>query len=868
MNSYCSKCGAYENCTNPCIIGEGSLKAPILFIGEGIGYYEDKNNTPIYKKEQVNNVLSQIGPYYITNATKCMLTKTTKEKDEKGIVRERKVLRAPTGTEIDCCKAFTFKIINEMKPKVSVAMGSVVLKQLTGINMGMDVAHGKEFYHPYFDCYIIPTWDYDTLYKNDNLYKKQFNQDVKIALEKAKESPKRKPHKNLKTISTPVDIQEYLESLLTKEELVIDLETTGLDPKKDKITDIGLSTSPNEGVHIDWNNMLPHLDLLKKILESDIKVINHNIRFDAHFLFNIGITIKNMYFDTMLAYHTLTMSFEGSKTESLYKLKVMSYYMTTDGGHDSILDEFGGIAGFQNIQKGKKKKIDDTIQDSLFSNDDIIQKDDRVNSEQYKTEELDEHYNYVRKKQLEELKNLGFYYKDKDGKIIYLYKEYYTAMDANITFRIYRYLKMLIDEQYPFSFYEVTMPMNEVIFKIEQNGIMVDYDYMDKVLQENIEEMKKIEQTLFKEVKMEFNINSSKQVVDMMINKLKIKPDKKYSTPTGKPSSDDKAIKFYAQKKPVLNYILTYRELQKQNSNYLEGFKKLSDINTHRVHPSYLQHVTATSRLSCKNPSLHTTPKDNKIRNMIIPRPGWKLLVLDLSQIEIRILAMLANDIGMIAALESGFDFHSSTACKVFGILMEEFDRANPDHDSKRSYAKHINFGIAYLMGAKTLSGEIHTTEEEAQQFIDMWFDAFPNVKRFLDETKNFIFKNKYVETLYGRRRYLPYIDSTYKTINKITGEVYYKYREEAIRQGTNCVIQSPASDVLSMGLIKNQKMIDKYKMETKIVGTVHDSILFESPEKEVEIISVEGVRNMTENIPKITIKLKSDVQILDKWEK
>jgi uracil-DNA glycosylase family 4 len=296
LNNYCSKCNAYNNCNNPCIIGFGDEKAPVLFIGETTGLNEDYYNTAIYNKEYIIDCMEQFGSYYYTNAIKCKLV------DKKGN------LRKPTATEIDCCKVFTYKIINEMKPKVIVAMGSLVLKQLLGINMSIDVAHGKEFFHPYFNCYIIPTWDSISLteeyiisngkktFIDNKLYKKQFMDDLGIVFNKLKEAPKRKLYKELKTISNPVDVQEYLESLLTKEELVIDLETTGLDSKKDSITDVGLSTSPNEGIHILWKDIMPHFELLKKVLESDIKVINHNIRFDAHFLSNIGIVIKNMYF--------------------------------------------------------------------------------------------------------------------------------------------------------------------------------------------------------------------------------------------------------------------------------------------------------------------------------------------------------------------------------------------------------------------------------------------------------------------------------------------------------------------------------------------------------------------------------------------
>ena len=384
------------------------------------------------------------------------------------------------------------------------------------------------------------------------------------------------------------------------------------------------------------------------------------------------------------------------------------------------------------------------------------------------------------------------------------------------------------------------------------------YDYMDKIAQTNEEEMDKISKILFKEVKMEFNISSPKQIVEMMQTKLKIKPDKNYSTPKGDPSTDDEAIKFYSQKKPVLNYILSYRELAKQNSVYLKGFKDISNPNTHRVYPSYLQHVTATSRCSCVSPSLHTTPRDNKIRNMIIPKEGHKLVLIDLSQIELRVIAQLANDKNMMDGFNSGvMDVHSSTACKMFGIDPKIFDKSNPDHSSKRTSAKEINFGIIYLMSSKGLSAKLKNTVEESQHFINMWFDVFPGVKQFIDETRYFILKNHYVETLYGRRRQLPYAASSLSWM-----------QEAAIRQGTNCKIQSPASDIFSMGVIKNQNMIDKNKMKTNIVGLIHDATMFESPEDEIDFIKTECVKNMTIDIPRVNIKLEADVQILDRWEK
>jgi DNA polymerase-1 len=436
-------------------------------------------------------------------------------------------------------------------------------------------------------------------------------------------------------------------------------------------------------------------------------------------------------------------------------------------------------------------------------------------------------------------------------------------MDADVTFQIYKKLKPQIDSEFKDVFYNLIMPLSTTLSRVEENGVLLDIPYVDSLLEENRNRTAEIKSKFFKKVRKEFNMDSAKELREVIYDHLRIPVEEEYMTNGGKsgvkqPSTDKNAIEYLAKKHPILNGIVEYRKLEKENSTYLEGFKNHIDPVTGRVHTSFMQHSTATGRLSSTSPNTQNIPRDNRIRNMIIPREGYKLVTADLSQAELRLLAMMSNDRKMIDAFASGYDFHTYTACVMFNIDPKKFDKEkNPEHKEKRGLAKNINFGIVYQMGANSLASDVGISLKEAQDFIDKFYNTYSGVKRWIDNTKAFALKHGYVETLHGRRRYLPYLYSTDQRI-----------REGALRQAVNTPIQGTASDCACFGLIRTQRYIDDNNLRTEPIMIIHDEIVLETPEQEIDLMVEKLPYFMTQNLPKITIPLVAEAEVLNRWKK
>jgi DNA polymerase-1 len=823
-NKYCKKCGLYNKVINPYLEGRGNKNSKLLILGEAPAENEDIQGQPFVGRsgqilqDRINKFSIDC---YISNAVRCRPTDTQGKN------------RKPTPTEIKCCYPFTIKLIKEIKPKVILTLGNIPTNQILNNNLGITVCRGKKFYHSELGAYVIPTYHPSYLARtNDHILYSQFEEDLNLANSLIYSTPVRTVQAKPKSLVDPIEIKDYLTSILSKTAVAVDLETTGLDSKVDRITDISFCYEIGKGIHIKWENVIPHMELLKEVMASSVDKVGHNFTFDKEFLESVGIKVNGFKFDTMLAEHTLTMSMEGKEINGLYKLKTMAWYYTNCGGYESVLGE-GGIKAIIKPKAAKKSKKELMEDVESF-----------INPEEA---ELDDCFSYIDSEKVKRLNSLGIEP-----------LPYYSAMDADTTYKIYLKQKPLIDKDYSFIYNEIIIPLAPVLNKMKMNGIKLDLDYMNKVFDENVKEASELEADIYKKAKRKFDIDSPQQLSEIIFKVFKVKPNDDYKTPKGAYSVDVEAIKFYSKKNKNLERIVEYRKLNKQNSTYITGFKKFMDESTHRVHASYLQHSTATGRLSCINPPVQTIPKDNKIRNMIIPSEGNKLLVSDLSQIELRILAMLSKDSNMIEAFNSGMDFHSTTACKMFNIDPNIFDKKNnPKHASARDASKTINFGIVYGQSAYALADSLKIDVKEAQGFIDTWFRTYPNIQRWMNGVIAFTRRNGYIETLYGRRRWLPMIHSSDK-----------KIQSAAERRAINTVVQSSAGDINNIALIRAQKWIDDTNKKSMLVAAVHDSILIDAVPEEVEEISIKIMEFQTKDIPRITVPLVSDVQILDRWEK
>lgn len=827
-NYLCQKCNMWRTSKSIHVVGRGDINSGVLLLGEALGQAEADAGMPFVgaSGKMLQHYLDQIGiNCFISNAIRCHPI------DESGNNR------TPTPKEIDCCRAFTIELINKMKPKVIITIGKIALQQLIKIGLTIESARGKKMYFPELDTIIIPTYHPAYLMRTqDRLLYQHFVNDLILAKQIIDLPPQRKMKANARTLADPVDIKKYLEELVEVPSFAFDLETRGFNHREDRITDISFCHTVGQGVHIQWKHILEFEDLFRKVMASNNEKVGHNISFDLSFLMQLGFKANGSLFDTMLAYHTLNMSSEGDVGNSLYKLETLSWMMTNEGGYKDILASFGGIGKYQ----AKEDAVE--VQGQLWNPDDF------ESSEKGVINDYDKYLlglrTQIENKRKEKLKELNL-----------TPLQYYSAMDSDITYRLYKIMKPKIDSEYRDVFYNIIMKYCYSLIHMTLNGIRLDFKYMRNIAHQNEEEIEKIKIKIFNKIGYELNLNSSKEISNLMYNVLGLEPNKNYVTKKGrKPAGDEEAITFFSNQKPILKSILEYRTLSKQNSTYLVGFMNKADKLTHRVYPSYYQ-LTATGRASC---FLHTIPRDNKIRNMVRAERGNKLICLDQSQIELRVLAMMSNDANMINAFASGHDFHTYTACVMFGIPFDSFDKKKPEHEKLRSSAKAINFGIIFGLQARSLAEDLGITEIAALNFMNKFFSSYPNVKKFIHENEIFVQQYGYVETLYGRKRYLSKAFSS----NDIE-------KGKALRQATNTRIQSSANDITAIGISRCQEWIEKNpQYRTMLVGTIHDSILIESPEKHVEELSPVFVKCMTDNIPKVTMPLKVDVDIQEVWTK
>ena len=429
----------------------------------------------------------------------------------------------------------------------------------------------------------------------------------------------------------------------------------------------------------------------------------------------------------------------------------------------------------------------------------------------------------------------------------------YAVEDADITFQLKDYFeKEMLAAQTMDLYKKVELPLVKVLTAMECEGINLDVPFLEELSKNLTVEIQKLEKTIFDAAGETFNLASPKQLGPILFDKLKL-VDKPKKTKTGQYSTAEDVLSYLAKEHPIVSDILDWRSLKKLQNTYVDALPKEINPETGRVHTIYNQAVAATGRLSSNNPNLQNIPirtaRGQQVRKAFVPRDDQHVLMAaDYSQIELRIIAALSKDEGMLAAFLNNEDIHQATAAKVFNVPLEEVTR------TQRGNAKTVNFGIIYGVSAFGLSQQTDLNRTEAKELIDTYYATYPKLRNYIQEQVDFARDNGYVTTVLGRRRYL-------KDINSQNAVV----RGAAERNAVNAPIQGSAADIIKLAMIAIQLKLESENWKAKMLLQVHDELVFDVPKEEVEALQ-KMVKNEMENAFSLDVPLVVDMGIGTNW--
>ena len=430
---------------------------------------------------------------------------------------------------------------------------------------------------------------------------------------------------------------------------------------------------------------------------------------------------------------------------------------------------------------------------------------------------------------------------------------HYAAEDADITYRLHETLYPKL-EQVPglLSVYsEIELPLVQILSVVERTGVMLDEDQLIGQSKELEKRMSDLQQEAFGLAGEEFNLGSPKQLQEIFFEKLGLPVIKK--TPKGQPSTAEPVLQELALDYPLPKVIMEYRGLSKLKSTYTDQLPKQIADRTGRVHTSYHQAVAATGRLSSTDPNLQNIPirteEGRRVRKAFVAPDGYKVMAADYSQIELRIMAHLSGDEGLVSAFREGRDVHNATAVEVFGAPADDVP------DEHRRSAKAINFGLIYGMSAFGLSRQLNISRGDAQAYIDLYFERYPGVRQYMDKTKALAADQGYVETIYGRRLYLPEIKAS-----------NFQRRQAAERTAINAPMQGSAADIIKRAMISVDAWLRESDLDTRVTMQVHDELVLEVPENRVEEVA-EGVESRMCAAAELSIPLVVEAGIGNNWD-
>lgn len=586
-------------------------------------------------------------------------------------------------------------------------------------------------------------------------------------------------------VSEADHLENLVEKLRGAQTLCFDTETDGVDPMKNKLVGISLSTTAGVAYYIPVKTEggIP-VDEALAILQplftdpNNLKIA-HNYKFDYMMLHRAGLEIKGPAFDTMIA---------GYLIDADQKLKM-------DAMAQKYLN-YEPIPIEQLIGSGRKKKTMDQLPP-------------------------------------EEIK-------------------VYACEDADITLRLYEVLRDELEEDELKEIAEaLEFPLMEVLAKMEMEGVLVDRAMLEEFSATLRDDLLALEETIYEKAGTEFNINSPKQLGEVLFDKMGLPAGKK--TKTGQYSTAESVLTKLAADYEMPELILEYRALSKLKSTYVDALPKLINKETGRIHTDFNQSVAATGRLSSSNPNLQNIPirteRGREIRKAFVAEEGHQLLSADYSQVELRVIASIAEDENMIQAFQSGEDIHARTAKEIFSL-----DTLDEVTDNQRRKAKEVNFGIPYGVSAYGLANRLGISNEEGKEMIDQYFERFPSIRDYISETKAFAKENGYVKTLMGRRRYIPQINSG-----------NWNVRSFAERTAINMPIQGTAADIIKRAMIDIQQFIEEQSLGTRMLLQVHDELIFSIPDAEADEVPAK-LKKLMESAYELSVPLEVEMGLADNW--
>ncbi len=598
------------------------------------------------------------------------------------------------------------------------------------------------------------------------------------------------------TILTEAALDAWIARLEAASAFALDTETTGLNAMQAELVGISFATEAGVAAYLPlahhYAGAPEQLDRdatlarLKPLLENPVpKIIGQHLKYDRHIFANYGITLGGI-------------EHSGVLDDTL----LQSYVLEAHESHElgNLTTRHVGLA--------------------TISYDDVTGKGaSRIGFEQVAVEQASE----------------------------------YAAEDADVTLRVRDALapQIAASDKLEFVYRQIELPVAAILFRMERTGVLLDRNLLAIQSGELGKKMLDLEQRAYQEAGQPFNLSSPKQIGDILFTQKGLPVVKK--TPGGAPSTDEDTLEQLALDHPIARAILDYRGMAKLKSTYTDKLPLMVHPKTGRVHTSYSQATAVTGRLSSADPNLQNIParttEGRRIREAFIAPPGHVLVSADYSQIELRIMAHLSDDAGLLNAFANDLDIHTATAAEVFGVALEDVIA------DQRRMAKVINFGLIYGMSAFGLAGQLNLDRSAAQAYIDRYFARYPGVADYMQRTRETARKQGYVETVFGRRLYLPEINAKNP-----------QRRQGAERAAINAPMQGTAADLIKLAMIAVQGWLDREKLGSRLLLQVHDELILEVPENELDRVRAE-LPGLMCNVAELKVPLRVGVGEGSNWE-